>query len=77
MAQIKDDPLLMQLLSQKPELFGDVLKNRMEWNVQVIYTQIDRDKKGRPHFTDHTFNIIPHPLLSFLLPSSLFSVCMN
>jgi hypothetical protein len=48
--------LLEQLMTGKPE-FADALQNRDSLRIQVIYTQIDRDKKNRPGFTDHYFNI--------------------
>jgi hypothetical protein len=48
--------LLEQLMTGKPE-FADALQNRDSLRIQVIYTQIDRDKKNRPRFTDHYFNI--------------------
>lgn len=51
------DPLIPSILARHPQWFDSVIKNRMALNVQVIYTQIDRDKKGRPHFTDHTYNL--------------------
>ncbi|MGZ8559105.1 MAG: serine hydrolase [Chitinophagaceae bacterium] len=51
------DSLLATLLHQQPLLFDAVLKKKEEWNVQVIYTQIDRRKNGRVVFTDHFFNV--------------------
>jgi beta-lactamase class A len=47
---------LANLLSQHPERFRSVLANP-DHKVQIIYTQIDRRKKGKPLFTDHYFNI--------------------
>ena len=34
-------------------VFGDIDQNRL----QIIYTQIDRKENGKPHFTDHYFNV--------------------
>jgi len=51
------DSLLNALLNQYPQVFDNIIKNRKERNVQIIYTQIDRDKKNHPTFTDHYFNV--------------------
>lgn len=47
---------LANLLRQYPERFQFVLANP-DHKIQVIYTQIDRRKNGKPLFTDHYFNI--------------------
>jgi hypothetical protein len=47
---------LANLLKQHSDLFQPILSNP-DHKVQIIYTQIDRRKKGRPQFTDHYFNI--------------------
>jgi hypothetical protein len=39
---------MVQLLQQYPQYFDSVLKNRKQWNVQIIYTQIDRGANGIP-----------------------------
>lgn len=48
--------LLLDLLKQYPDHFRAVLANPNN-KVQIIYTQIDRRKNGKPEFTDHYFNI--------------------
>src|SRR5678809_787295 len=48
--------LLLDLLKQYPDHFEAVLANPNN-KVQIIYTQIDRRKNGKPEFTDHYFNI--------------------
>jgi hypothetical protein len=53
---MKDD-LLEELMKQKSPVFDAVLAHRNEWNVQVIYTEIERGKKGKLKFTNHTFNV--------------------
>jgi Beta-lactamase enzyme family len=47
---------LVDLLKQYPDHFQSVLANP-DNKVQIIYTQIDRRKNGKPEFTDHYFNI--------------------
>ena len=50
------DGFLEQLLKGRPA-FDSVLRYRNEWNVQIIYSSIDRKKKGPPTITDHYFNV--------------------
>ena len=52
----KEDQFLAQLFKTQPALFNDILLNRKELNVQVIYTQVDRDADGTARFTHHSFN---------------------
>jgi len=47
---------LVDLLKQHPDHFQNVLADP-DNKVQIIYTQIDRRKNGKPEFTDHYFNI--------------------
>jgi len=47
---------LANLLRQYPDRFQSVLSNP-DYRVQIIYTQIDRNKDGEPQFTDRYFNI--------------------
>jgi hypothetical protein len=56
-AQKKNSPLLEKLIAAKPQWFDSLLAKRNDLNIQVIYTQIDRDKKGKATFTDHFFNV--------------------
>jgi len=53
----QQDSLLNDLLNKYPQYFKSIVKNKKELNVQIIYTQIDRDKKNHPAFTDHYFNV--------------------
>lgn len=34
-----------------------IIANPNQYRCQIIYTQIDRDAKGSPHFTHHRFNV--------------------
>jgi hypothetical protein len=47
---------LTDLLKQHPSSFNSVLSNP-ENKVQIIYSQIDRGRNGRPEFTDYYFNL--------------------
>ncbi|MBC7935911.1 MAG: serine hydrolase [Rhizobacter sp.] len=52
----KEDEFMLQLFKTQPLLFDNILSNRSDLNVQVIYTQIDRQASGPARFTHHTFN---------------------
>ncbi len=49
--------VLDSLLQSHPEYFAFILKNKEALNVQVIYTQINRDANNIPSFADYTFNV--------------------
>ncbi len=51
---------LEQLMQTKPEQFGEALQHRNDWIIQIRYTQIDRDRKNQPKFTDYAFNLQPN-----------------
>ena len=54
-----DARLLEKLMQQKPEQFGKILANPKEYRLQILYTQIDRDKNNIPHFKEFTYNLNP------------------
>lgn len=51
------DRLLETLLKSNSPLFDSILAHKAENNVQIIYTEIERGKKGKVKFTDHHFNL--------------------
>ena len=58
--QTKTDPLLKEILSGiQDSTTKSVLKNPDQFRVQIIYTQINRDKKGKPSFTNYHLNVDP------------------
>lgn len=57
--QGRNDDFLEKLLSAYSARMDSILSRRGELNIQVIYTQIDRRKNGRPVFTDYFFHIDP------------------
>jgi Beta-lactamase enzyme family len=48
---------LYGILQQYPQFFDSILQKNDEYKVQIIYTQIDRNKEGIPGFTDYSFNV--------------------
>ena len=59
-AQPRTDGLLLEILNgiNDPNT-KTILKNPLGYRCQIIYTQIDRNKKGIPQFTNHYFNVDP------------------
>jgi beta-lactamase class A len=53
----KTDSFMVKLLQQYPQYFDSVLKNSKLWNVQIIYTQVDRGANGIPALQDYYFNV--------------------
>ena len=45
-----------KLFKDNPGKFDAIEKNRKAWNVQIIYTQINRDKNGNASLTNFYFN---------------------
>ena len=48
---------LQQLISENEKILGTPAKNPDKFELQIIYTQIDRDEKNNPSFTTHHFNV--------------------
>jgi len=74
----KTDSFLIKLLREYPQYFDRILKNKKAWNVQVIYTQINRDKNNVPSFKDYYFNVDAskyfYPASTVKLPIALLSL---
>jgi hypothetical protein len=49
--------LVHKLLESNKALFGTVLEKPEQYDVQIIYTQIDRDKNNFPHFKSFTYRL--------------------
>lgn len=51
------DDFLLNLMKTRLEYFDYLIKNSEKHRLQIIYTQIDRDEFGIPHFTDYTYRL--------------------
>ncbi|MCO4293822.1 class A beta-lactamase-related serine hydrolase [Solitalea sp. MAHUQ-68] len=49
--------LVEQLLRAHPELFNEILNDADKHEVQIVYTQINRDKNNHPSFKTYTYNV--------------------
>jgi hypothetical protein len=54
-----DANLLEKLMLQKPAQFGKILANPNEYRLQILYTQINRDKNNVPHFKEYSYRLNP------------------
>ncbi|MGA0559461.1 serine hydrolase [Larkinella sp. VNQ87] len=72
------DKFLDELLKKNPELFGPVLKNPAKYDVQILYTQINRDEKNRPLFKTYRYRLDKdryfYPASTVKLPAVLLSL---
>ena len=77
-AQKADTLFLENLLKSRPELFGGILKHPTNNEVQILYTQIDRDKNNVPHFTSYSYHLNPnryfYPASTVKLPTAIFAL---
>lgn len=69
---------LENLMRKHPDRFEDVLANKDKYEVQIIYTQIDRDAGNGPHFTTYRFNVDSsnyfYPASTVKLPVALLAL---
>src|SRR6266849_6112947 len=49
--------LLEDMMKKHPSKFRRILKNKDTLEVQIIYTQINRDSANRPHFRSFYFHV--------------------
>lgn len=77
-ATAQDNNLIAQLLESRRDLFGTVLSDPAKYEVQIIYTQIDRDKKNRPVLTDYTYRLDDsqyfYPASTVKLPAAIVAL---
>jgi Beta-lactamase enzyme family len=75
MAQQQPNTLL-QLLENRQDYFGHILQNPQKYEVQILYTQIDRDKKNRPTFTTYRYGDNPYfyPASTVKFPACLLAL---
>src|SRR6201985_3110989 len=78
MAQQPDTIFLKNLLESHPDLFNHILKHPTHNEVQILYTQIDRDKNNVPHFKSYSYRLNAnhyfYPASTVKLPTSIFAL---
>lgn len=74
----EDEDFLESLMRQEPEKFNDILNNREAYEVQIIYTQINRDNNNVPSFRSFYFNADPeryfYPASTVKFPASVLAL---
>jgi hypothetical protein len=78
-AQPKTDTLLQNILkNNKDSIFQKVLSNPNNYRLQIIYTQINRDKNNKPSFKNYYFNVDSmlyyNPASTVKLPLAILSL---
>ncbi|HYK77450.1 MAG TPA: serine hydrolase [Daejeonella sp.] len=77
-AQKTDTVFLSGLLKSRPDLFGKVLQHPTQNEIQILYTQIDRDKNNVPHFKTFSYRADPtwyfYPASTVKLAASIFAL---
>ncbi len=70
--------LLENMMMKHPSKFRNILKNRDRLEVQIIYTQINRDSLNRPHFKSFYFHVDStnyfYPASTVKLPIALLAL---
>jgi len=73
-----DTVFLKNILQSHPELFSGILNHPVHNEVQVLYTQIDRDKHNKPHFKSFSYRLNPqryfYPASTVKLPTLIFAL---
>lgn len=77
-AQQPDTVFLKNSLQSHPELFAGILRHPTNNEVQILYTQIDRDKNNVPHFTSYSYHLNAnryfYPASTVKLPTAIFAL---
>lgn len=78
LAQQPDTVLLKNLLQAQPELFKGILNHPTQNEVQILYTQINRDKNNIPHFKPYSYRLNAkryfYPASTVKLPTAIFTL---
>ena len=59
-AQKTDTVFLKKLMESKPGLFNSVLIHPDKNQIQILYTQVNRDANNKPTFKSYSYNLNPH-----------------
>ncbi|MDF2431391.1 MAG: hypothetical protein JWP44_1022 [Mucilaginibacter sp.] len=77
-AQNPDTIFLKNTLEAHPELFSHILNHPTHNEIQILYTQIDRDEHNVPHFTSYSYRLNAnhyfYPASTVKLPMAIFAL---
>ncbi|MDQ6609091.1 MAG: class A beta-lactamase-related serine hydrolase [Bacteroidota bacterium] len=72
------DTLLANLLNRYPQYFDSLVKNKEQWRIQIIYTQVDRGLNNVPILTHHYYDVNPgryfYPASTVKLPGAIMAL---
>lgn len=78
MAQQTDTLFLKKLMESKPELFAKILNHPNKNEVQLMYTQVNRNKNNKPSFKTFGYNLNPsryfYPASTVKLAAVIFAL---
>lgn len=78
MAQKTDTIFLQKLMESKPEFFHSVLNHPDKNQVQILYTQVNRDANNVAHFKSFSYNLNPkhyfYPASTVKLAAVIFAL---
>lgn len=70
--------LLHKLMKAQPAAFKTLLDHPEQYDIQIIYTQIDRDERNFPHFKQHSFrldkNLYYYPASTVKMPMAFLAL---
>ena len=73
----RSDSFLVQLLESNPNLFGSLLHNK-DAQIQIIYTQINRDVENKPTLSSYYYGVDPavyfYPASTVKMPVALLAL---
>ncbi len=77
-SNLPTDPYLSKLFTDNPGPFKKIFENPSKYRVQVIYSKIIRNKKGKPYFIDYQYNVDPslyfYPASTVKMPIALLAL---
>jgi hypothetical protein len=77
-SKLQTDPFLKELLLRNPGKFEKVLTDPRKYRLQVVYSRIERNRKGKAYFTDYHFNVDPdlyfYPASTIKMPIALLAI---
>lgn len=73
-----DKKFIEKLMNDNPGMFRHILDNPSKYEIQILYTRIDRDSKNRPSFTSFSYNLDNkryfYPASTVKLPAAIASL---
>ncbi|MCU0382116.1 MAG: class A beta-lactamase-related serine hydrolase, partial [Chitinophagaceae bacterium] len=78
MPEKPDYGILGEILDTENGPFASVFQHPEKYNLQIVYTQIDRDRNNRPSFRDHVFMTEPgryfYPASTVKMPVAILAL---